>query len=91
MTRVFTTANFDPIARMNAAKDAHRAKGTTGGAGGARHLTSKERFTRDDGLTREQLMYAKLEAIYGEFRSWVAQDAIKPLGDSAELDNDFPF
>ena len=32
---IFTAQNYDPIARMNAAKDRHRARGTTGGKGNA--------------------------------------------------------
>ncbi len=46
---VFTLQTYDPIARMNAAKDMHRARGTSGGKA-ARTITDKDRAVRDAGL-----------------------------------------
>lgn len=44
---VFTAANYDPVARMNAARDMHRAKGTTGGKGNAVKAHKAEEWQRD--------------------------------------------
>lgn len=81
---VFTHATYDPIARMNAAKDMHRARGTTGGKGnGARAMTATEIRARDDGMACHELALANVAAIWNEFRSWSQQERTRPLGDCA--------
>ncbi len=87
---IFTDSTFDPISRLNAAKDRHRARGTTGGKGNRRAVTATEVRAREVGMPCHELALAAVDAIWSEFRSWSAQGRIIPLGDFVP-DCDFPF
>ncbi len=78
------------ISRLNAAKDRHRARGTTGGKGHWRTVTATEVRAREAGMPCHELALAAVDAIWSEFRSWSAQGRIIPLGDFVP-DCDFPF
>lgn len=71
------------IEQLNAAKDAHRHHGTTGGKGNARAMTATEIRARDDGMACHELALANVAAIWNEFRSWSQQERTRPLGDCA--------
>lgn len=86
---VFTVHNYDPIACMNAAKDRHRANGTTGGKKYVSVLTAAQIRAREDGMSCHEIALATVDAIWAEFRSWSANERIRPLGDMP--DTDFPF
>ena len=78
------------VSRMNAARDRHRTKGTTGGKGNARPMTATEYRARDAGLPCHELALAAVESIWSDFRSWCANE--RP-GQRCEYvpETDFPF
>lgn len=88
---IFTDATFDPIARMNAARDVHRARGTTGGKGNQRQITATERREREAGLSCHDLALATVDAIWSEFRSWSQSGRTDPTMGRYEPETDFPF
>lgn len=68
------------VDQLNAARDAHRHRGTTGGKGNARTI----------GLDCHALALANVASIWAEFRSWSRNERIRPLGDYVPA-TDFPF
>jgi hypothetical protein len=88
---ILTDSTYDPIARMNAARDVHRARGTSGGKGNRRAVTATERREREVGMTCHELALATVDAIWSEFRSWSQSGRIDPLMGRYEPESDFPF
>lgn len=78
------------VDQLNAARDAHRHRGTTGGKGNARTMTATEVRERDTGLDCHALALANVASIWAEFRSWSRNERIRPLGDYVP-ETDFPF
>ncbi len=80
---VFTDKTFDPIARMNAAKEHHRAKGTSGGRPRPVMTDTLRRF-RTQGMNASDLGYEIIAAIVLDIEADARQAAIVTLGDVGE-------
>ena len=87
---IFTDSTFDPISRLNAAKDRHRARGTTGGKGNRRAVTATEVRAREAGMPCHDLALAAVDAIWSEFRSWARSERASLQGAYVPTE-DFPF
>lgn len=74
-------ANSLPIARMNAAKDAHRRHGTSGGKARAA-MTATQTRDRDAGLDCHAIALATVAAIWSDFRSWSQEYRARPDGET---------